>query len=220
MRFVKNLAALFCLLLLAGCAAFPGDELSSQPFHAPANEQQHRPNVLVEFNFYRGEAQAKDATSIAVAREGLKPRLRQVLEHSGLFERITLVPEPGKPDDALLRLKLYNDTSYAAAIASGLITGTTFFLVPGTAKDDYVLTAEWLAPGSQAPERARNAASVRTWMGIWFLPLAASHAAGPAIEETFSRQVNDALKQLQASGAFADRSSPAGNGVASGQVTP
>lgn len=217
---MKNLAALLCLLLLAGCAAFPGDELSSQPFRAPANEQQHRPNVLVEFNFYRGEAQDKDATSIAVAREGLKPTLRQVLERSGLFDRITLVPAIGQSDDALLRLKLYNSTSYAAAIASGLITGATFFLVPGTAKDDYVLTAEWLPPTSQTPLRAKNAASVRTWMGVWFLPLAASHSAGTAIEETFRRQVNDVLKQLQASGAFADRSSAQGNGETPAQVTP
>ncbi|QDD87644.1 hypothetical protein [Pseudomonas oryzihabitans] len=217
---MKNLAALLCLLLLAGCAAFPGDELSSQPFRAPASEQQHRPNVLVEFNFYRGEAQDKDATSIAVAREGLKPTLRQVLERSGLFDRITLVPAIGQPDDALLRLKLYNSTSYAAAIASGLITGATFFLVPGTAKDDYVLTAEWLPPASQTPLRAKNAASVRTWMGIWFLPLAASHSAGTAIEETFRRQVNDVLKQLQADGAFADRSSAQGNGETPAQVTP
>ena len=217
---MKNLAALLCLLLLAGCAAFPGDELSSQPFRAPANEQQHRPNVLVEFNFYRGEAQDKDATSIAVAREGLKPTLRQVLERSGLFDRITLVPAIGQPDDALLRLKLYNSTSYAAAIASGLITGATFFLVPGTAKDDYVLTAEWLPPASQIPLRAKNAASVRTWMGVWFLPLAASHSAGTAIEETFRRQVNDVLKQLQADGAFADRSSAQGNSETPAQVTP
>jgi len=219
-RFVKKLAALFCLVLLAGCAAFPGDELPSTPFRAPVEAQQHRPNVLVEFNFYRGEVQDKDATSIAVAREGLKPTLRQVLERSGLFDRITLVPEPGQPDDALLRLKLYNSTSYAAAIASGMITGATFFLVPGTAKDDYVLTAEWLPPGSQTPQRAKNAASVRTWMGVWFLPLAASHSAGTAIEETFRRQVNDVLKQLQASGAFDDRSSPQGNGETPGLVTP
>lgn len=218
---MKTFAALLCLLLLAGCAAFPGDELSSQPFRAPLSEQPQRPKVLVEFNFYRGTVEdAKDATSIAVAREGLKPRLREVLERSNLFDRITLVPEPGRPDDALLRLKLYNSTSYAAAIASGLITGATFFLVPGTAKDDYVLTAEWLAPGSQAPERVKNAASVRTWMGVWFLPLAASHSAGTAIEETFARQVNDALKQLQANGAFADRSSPEGNGATPAQVTP
>lgn len=217
---MKKLAALLCLLLLAGCAAFPGDELSSKPFRAPANEQQHRPNVLVEFNFYRGEAQDKDATSIAVAREGLKPSLREVLQRSGLFDRITLVPQPGQPDDALLRLKLYNSTSYAAAIASGMISGATFFLVPGTAKDDYVLTAEWLPPGSQTSQRARNAASVRTWMGVWFLPLAASHSAGNAIEETFRRQVNDVLQQLQASGAFDDHSSPQGNGETPSQVTP
>jgi hypothetical protein len=218
---VKTFAALLCLLLLAGCAAFPGDELPSQPFRAPASEQQQRPNVLVEFNFYRGEVEdAKEATSIAVAREGLKPRLRQVLEHSQLFNRITLVPEPGRPDDALLRLKLYNSTSYAAAIASGLITGATFFLVPGTARDDYVLTAEWLAPGGSSPIRVRNASSVRTWMGVWFLPLAASHQAGTAIEDTFARQVNEALRQLQAAGVFADHSSPQGNGETPAPVTP
>ncbi|MCD4865545.1 hypothetical protein [Pseudomonas sp. PLB05] len=218
---MKTFAALLCLLLLAGCAAFPGDELPSQPFRAPASEQQQRPNVLVEFNFYRGEVEdAKEATSIAVAREGLKPRLRQVLEHSQLFNRITLVPEPGRPDDALLRLKLYNSTSYAAAIASGLITGATFFLVPGTARDDYVLTAEWLAPGGSSPIRVRNASSVRTWMGVWFLPLAASHQAGTAIEDTFARQVNEALRQLQAAGVFADHSSPQGNGETPAPVTP
>lgn len=218
---MKTFAALLCLLLLAGCAAFPGDELSSQPFRAPLSEQPQRPKVLVEFNFYRGTVEdAKDATSIAVAREGLKPRLREVLERSNLLDRITLVPEPGRPDDALLRLKLYNSTSYAAAIASGLITGATFFLVPGTAKDDYVLTAEWIAPGSGPSTRVRNASSVRTWMGVWFLPLAASHQAGTAIEETFARQVNDALRQLQSAGAFADRSSPQGNGETPAPVTP
>lgn len=218
---MKTFAALLFLLLLAGCAAFPGDELPSQPFRAPASERQQRPKVLVEFNFYRGEVEdAKEATSIAVAREGLKPRLRQVLEHSQLFDRIILVPEPGRPDDALLRLKLYNSTSYAAAIASGLITGATFFLVPGTARDDYVLTAEWLAPGGSTPTRVHNASSVRTWMGVWFLPLAASHQAGTAIEDTFARQVNEALRQLQAAGVFADHSSPQGNGETPAPVTP
>ena len=67
---MKTFAALLCLLLLAGCAAFPGDELSSQPFRAPLSEQPQRPKVLVEFNFYRGTVEdAKDATSIAVARD-------------------------------------------------------------------------------------------------------------------------------------------------------
>jgi len=66
----------------------------------------------------------------------------------------------------------------------------------------------------------RNASSVRTWMGVWFLPLAASHQAGTAIEETFARQVNDALRQLQSAGAFADRSSPQGNGETPAPVTP
>jgi len=55
---------------------------------------------------------------------------------------------------------------------------------------------------------------------VWFLPLAASHQAGTAIEESFARQVNEALRQLQNAGVFADHSSPQGNGETSAPVTP
>jgi len=57
-------------------------------------------------------------------------------------------------------------------------------------------------------------------MGVWSLPLPASHQAGTAIEETFARQLGDALRQLQSAGAFADHSSPQGNGETLAPVTP
>ncbi|TWI50961.1 hypothetical protein IQ22_03661 [Pseudomonas duriflava] len=182
------------LLALTGCAAFPGHQVAVTPLPL-ATEHTIKPGLHVEFNFYRGTPGETGARSIPIVREGLEPALIKALAASELFSHITLAPEPGQIGDYVLKLKVYNHSSLLGSVASGLITGTTLFIVPGVAKDHYTMTGELLAPSLVPLGQHRNEETVSTWMGIWFLPLM-KHTTADAINDAFNRQVNELLKTL------------------------
>lgn len=185
---------LVLLLTQSGCAVFPGDQVAPTP--APiASPSFARPGLHVEFNFYRGEPDDGDARSIPVAREGLEPALIQALQASELFSHYSLAPDRAEPGDYVLKLKLYNHSAMTASVASGMLTGATLFIVPGVAKDNFTLTGELFDPSLHPVARHRNDDSIKTWMGIWFLPFM-GHTTGEAITDTFTRQVNELLKTL------------------------
>jgi hypothetical protein len=175
---------------------FPSDQVASTPVPITALHSV-RPGLHVEFNFYRGKPGDADARSIPVAREGLKPTLIEALDASGLFSHYSLAPDRAEPGDYVLKLKLYNHSPMVASVASGMVTGATLFIVPGVAKDNFTLTGELLDPALRPVAQHRNVDSIKTWIGIWFLPFM-GHTTGEAINDTFTRQINELLRILVA----------------------
>jgi hypothetical protein len=208
MKLGKVLASALALSLLAGCASFPGDQVPETQIPSVTQYQQ-KPGVYVDFTFFGGEPNSPSAVPMPQARDMLKPRLEQLLADSKLFSHYTLDSFQKQPGDYTLRLKVYNHGSVGAAMASGFLTGFSLFVIPGSAKDEYRMSAELLGPDGQQVTQRSNDESVRTWMGIWFLPLA-GNTPQEAITDAFSRQFNALLKELvdNQSLKFAQRPSP------------
>ena len=182
------------ILALAGCASFPGDQVAETTLPSMSGYQQ-RPGVFVDFNFYRGEAGSATAVEVPQGRDLLKPQLEAALRDSGLFSRYTLDQFQKQPGDYTLKLSVYNSGSEGAAMVSGMITGFSMGIIPGSAKDEYTMTLQVLDEQGQPVKIGENHDSVRTWMGLVFLPMMA-HTPADAINDSFRRQLNALLKQL------------------------
>lgn len=182
------------ILALAGCASFPGDQVAETTL-PPMSDYQQRPGVFVDFNFYRGEVGSATAVEVPQGRDLLKPQLEAALRDSGLFSRYTLDQFQKQPGDYTLKLNVYNSGSEGAAMVSGMITGFSMGIIPGSAKDEYTMTLQVLDDRGQPIEVGQNHDSVRTWMGLIFIPMMA-HTPADAISDSFRRQLNALLKQL------------------------
>lgn len=179
---------------LTGCASFPGDQVPETTLPSMASYQQ-RPSVFVDFTFYQGKVGDADAVEVPQARDALKPQLEASLRDSGLFSRYTLDEFQKQPGDYTLKLNVYNSGASGAAMLSGFISGFTFMVIPATAKDEYTMTLQVLDAQNQPVLAGQNNESVRTWMGLIFIPMMAFSPA-EAINDSFRRQLNALLKQL------------------------
>lgn len=182
------------VLTLAGCASFPGDQVPETTLPSMASYQQ-RPSVFVDFTFYQGKAGDPNAVEVPQARDTLKPQLEASLRDSGLFSRYTLDEFQKQPGDYTLKLNVYNSGSAGAAMVSGMISGFTLMVIPATAKDEYTMTLQVLDAQNQPVLAGQNNESVRTWMGLIFIPMMA-YTPADAINDSFRRQLNALLKQL------------------------
>lgn len=179
---------------LAGCASFPGDQVPETTLPSMASYQQ-RPSVFVDFTFYQGKAGDTNAVEVPQARDALKPQLEASLRDSGLFSRYTLDEFQKQPGDYTLKLNVYNSGATGAAMVSGMISGFSLMVIPATAKDEYTMTLQVLDAQNQPVLAGQNNESVRTWMGLIFIPMMAFSPA-EAINDSFRRQFNALLKQL------------------------
>lgn len=189
-----KLLGMALVLTLTGCASFPGDQVPETTLPSMASYQQ-RPSVFVDFTFYQGKANDSNAIEVPQAREALKPQLEASLRDSGLFSRYTLDEFQKQPGDYTLKLNVYNSGSAGAAMVSGMISGFTFMVIPATAKDEYTMTLQVLDEQGQPVSTGRNNDSVRTWMGLIFIPMMA-YTPADAINDSFRRQLNALLKQM------------------------
>ncbi|TWC43051.1 hypothetical protein FBY03_101244 [Pseudomonas sp. SJZ079] len=179
---------------LAGCASFPGDQVPETTLPSMASYQQ-RPSVFVDFTFYQGKAGDTNAVEVPQAKDALKPQLEASLRDSGLFSRYTLDEFQKQPGDYTLKLNVYNSGSAGAAMVSGMISGFTFMVIPATAKDEYTMTLQVMDAQNQPVSTGQNNDSVRTWMGLIFIPMMA-YTPEEAINDSFRRQLNALLKQM------------------------
>ncbi|WP_421681926.1 hypothetical protein [Stutzerimonas urumqiensis] len=189
-----KMIGLAALLALTGCASFPGDQVPETTLPSMASYQQ-RPSVYVDFMFYRGQAGDANAVEIPQARDQLKPQLEAALRDSGLFSRYTLDPFQKQKGDYTLKLAVYNSGNAGAATVSGMISGFTMMVIPATAKDEYTMTLQVLGEDGNAMPIGQNNESVRTWMGLVFIPMMGNTPA-EAINDSFRRQLNALLKAL------------------------
>ena len=182
------------VLTLAGCASFPGDQVAETTLPSIA-EYKERPGVFVDFTFYQGEAGSAKAVEMPQARDLLKPQLEASLRESGMFSRYTLDEFQKQPGDYTIKLDVYNGGSSAAAAVSGFISGFTLLIIPATGKDEYTMTLQVLDSEGKALQTGQNNESVRTWIGLVFIPMMA-YTPADAVKDSFRRQLNALLKQL------------------------
>jgi hypothetical protein len=148
-------AALLLGVIVSGCASFPQDELPKYGYEQ-IEAFEMLPAVDYELTF--SAMGNPNAAGLAFFAE----RVQLVFGASGAFTGF----QPGIGGESHhLRLSLDNHGNAGLAAFSGFISGLTFTILPGYAKDEYKLVAE-VSRGDQMLKRYEYHDSMSTWIQI------------------------------------------------------
>lgn len=164
----RNLIFSFLLLLIcfiaAGCASFPGGELPKRNY-SDINPPSSKPSVDYDASFF-----ALGSRNTA-GDKMLRREIEKVFLKSDYFEKVS----SGEGDQKYhITIELKNEGNAGLAFASGFISGFTMFVVPGYAKDEYVLTAD-VKKGDDVVKSYRYKDHMKTWTQLFLVFLAPMH---------------------------------------------
>jgi hypothetical protein len=171
-------AMLLLAVLASGCASFPGKQLPTVDALPDTAGLRSKPAVYIDAKVFTDLSGGKrPRTENKAATERFQKVVEKVTQESGLFSRYTLDPAKAADMDYTVKMEMLNHGDAASAAVSGFITGLTLFVVPGAATDNYTLTSTITdRRGKQLSTQALDD-SVKTWTGIWFVPLMAKSPA-------------------------------------------
>lgn len=186
------------LVTLAGCASFPQERLPKAAAAPDVSAFQNKPRVFVDLKFFRGAPGAPGVVDITQsARASIQPIVVRELDASKLFASYSF-DEAAKADaDATIELHFFNHGSTGGAAVSGFITGFTFGVIPGAATDHYALQSRVLPRAGEPGPVHRSDDALRTWVGIWFIPVAGK-TPQKGMDAVLSNMTRDALNRVMA----------------------
>ena len=179
---------------LCGCASFEQEKIARVEVMPDVSQYKNKPSVYVDLSFYRGMPEKKP-TEIVHAKEKLQPIISGAIEKTALFSDYTFDQDKAESYDYTLRIKAYNHGNAFAAALSGFLTGFTFGVIPGAATDNYTVQIEAVDKNGTSLSKHANDDAVRTWVGIWFIPMM-DNTAQKATSNTIENQVITALIEL------------------------
>ncbi len=163
----------FVLLLAVACASFRADRLPSVDAVPSQAQVSNKPSVYLALRAMRDASGGKNP---AIEVPAALPELRQVVERvateAALFRSYTFESSQAKDVDYVLQMEMTNYGNYGKAVAAGVITGLTLFIVPSAATDNYKLGAKLFDGSGQLLKTYSYDDAITTWFGIWLLPLA------------------------------------------------
>ncbi|MDR1423174.1 MAG: hypothetical protein LBI92_00990 [Azoarcus sp.] len=195
---IRYLAILSAAIALTGCASFRNNEIAEVKSLPDVSQYQNKPSVFVEASFYSGEPD-KAASEVPAARQEVQKMIGKILDESDLFSKYSFNTTDKQGMDYTLHIDIYNHGNHGRAAVSGVITGLSFFIIPGAATDHYTFKARLTDNTGQIVSEVTNKDSFTSWFGIWFLPVAAKTPA-KAYSQTIENQLKAALKELVESG--------------------
>lgn len=188
------------IVVLAGCASFPKEQVPTVSSMPDVNQYQNKPSVFIDMRFFRGNPNQAEA---AIEMGALKPQMQGIVERvvndSALFSHYTFDEFEKDKSDYTLKVYAYNHSNSGAAAVMGFLCGFTFGIIPAAATDNYTLEVEAVDASGNVVEEATNVDAVTTWIGLWFIPLM-GNTPNEAVESTLENQIRAALKNLVDSG--------------------
>ncbi|AZF50696.1 hypothetical protein C4J85_0178 [Pseudomonas sp. R4-34-07] len=149
-------------VLLTGCVSYSQHELPPvQTWPPTANAPAHKPTAYVRTTGLNqvngGPANAAAGAPAALWEKAVADGFRQ----SNRFARVST----DKVDsDIYADATLYNNEQFS--MASAIITGVTFFIIPSTAKNTFTLETVFKDKDGKELGRVKKSESVRTWMHL------------------------------------------------------
>ncbi|TFY89957.1 hypothetical protein DYL61_21350 [Pseudomonas nabeulensis] len=149
-------------VLLTGCVSYSHHELPPVQVWPPtADAPVQKPTVYVRTTVMSqvngGPAKPAMGAAATVAQGVVVDGFRE----SGRFAQVST--DKGE-SDIYAEATLYNDEQFS--MASAIITGATFFVIPTTAKNTYTLETVFKDDAGKELGRIRKSESVRTWMQL------------------------------------------------------
>ncbi|MGZ0713745.1 hypothetical protein [Pseudomonas palleroniana] len=162
MKGLIKLGLVLAAVLLTGCVSYSQHELPPvQTWPPTANAPAQKPSAYLRttalFQTNGGPANAAAGAPAALWEKAVADGFRQ----SNLFARVST----DKVDsDIYADAILYNNEQFS--MASAIITGATFFIIPSTAKNTFTLETVFKDKDGKELGRVKKSESVRTWMHL------------------------------------------------------
>ena len=149
-------------VLLSGCVSYSQHELTAVGTWPPAAQTtEQKPSAFVRttamYQVNGGPANAAAGAPAAAWETVVADAYRQ----SGRFARVST---DKVESDLYAEATLYNNEQFG--MASAIITGATFFVIPSTAKNTFTLETVFKDKDGKELGRIRKSESVRTWMQL------------------------------------------------------
>jgi len=153
---------MLAVVLLTGCVSYSQNQLPPvQTWPPTANAPLKKPTVYVRTTAMGqvngGPANPAVGRAATVAQAEIVDGFRQ----SGRFAQVNT---DRVDSDIYAEATLYNDEQFS--MASAIITGATFFIIPTTAKNTFTLETVFKDPHGKELGRVRKSESVRSWMQV------------------------------------------------------
>lgn len=161
LRFIKG-CLLFSAMLVTGCVSYSQHELAPVDAWPPrAEAPANKPTAYVRTTaLYQVNRGLPNATAGAPAAAWEKA-VTETYNQSGRFARVST---DKVASDIYVESTLTNHEQYS--VASAIITGATFFVVPSTARNTFTLQTVFKDKEGKELGRISKSESVRTWMHL------------------------------------------------------
>jgi len=169
-------------LFAVGCASFPGKELPTYTYDnvtAPAAKLTASYDVKA---LVFGKENERSA-------ERMQEEIQKVLQASPLFEKITPGTGIGEYQYSFL---FKNEGNQALAAISGFISGFTFTIIPGYARDEFVLTVD-VKRGNSLIKTYAYRDHMDSWIQLLLVFLAPTHWPPDTSKEVFDNMLMNFL---------------------------
>ena len=153
---------LISAVLLSGCVSYSEHQLPAvQTWPPVAQAALKKPTAFVRttsmYQVNGGQPNTAAGAPAALADAAVAETLRE----SGRFAQVST---DKVASDLYVEATLYNNEQYN--VASAIITGATFFIIPSTAKNVFTLDTVFKDRDGKELGRIRKTESVRTWMQL------------------------------------------------------
>ncbi|MEH6345572.1 MAG: hypothetical protein V7785_10840 [Bermanella sp.] len=190
---MRILPLLLIAIFFSGCASFKNDNFNSVEL-TDQSSYENKPSVYIDL-----ELVFKDGVQEIAGNEEtlglIKSNLANVLNKNGLFSEYSFQNERADKMDYTLKIKVLNHGNNGAASVAGFITGYSLFIIPTYATDNYTVTTDLLKNGKQV-SGFNESDSIRTWIGLWFIPVMSSNHPKDVSQEVIQNLIIRGLNEL------------------------
>lgn len=183
--------------LVTGCASFP--EYRTPKVEGIVNKEliQNKPSVYIPLRYMTNLSSGDEKSNTESVTQ--LPRIRRIVEKTAnelaTFQTFTFESFQAKNMDYVLEIEMLNYGSKGKAMAAGLLTGLSLYLIPSTATDNFKLTAKLYDKNRNLVKTYTYDDAVTTWFGIWFIPVA-GYTPIKAMENLWENMIKTLFRDL------------------------
>lgn len=160
MGFIKH-SLVLAAVLLTGCVSYSQHELPAVQTWPPAATVQQKPTAYVRTTALNQVNSGPTVAASGAQATAWEASVAETFRDSGRFTRVST---DKVASDIYAEATLSNNEKFS--MASAIITGATFFIIPSTAQNTFTLETVFKDKDGKELGRVKKSESVRTWMHL------------------------------------------------------
>ena len=160
MGFIKH-SLVLAAVLLTGCVSYSQHELPAVQTWPPAATAQQKPTAYVRTTALNQVNSGPTVAASGAQATAWETSVAETFRDSGRFTRVST---DKVASEIYAEATLSNNEKFS--MASAIITGATFFIIPSTAQNTFTLETVFKDKDGKELGRVKKSESVRTWMHL------------------------------------------------------